>query len=103
MPVESTKCFSTKKKKKKWSKNSKNYRTRKFLATNLTPWVPANEDELQSNFSSDLYLTFISKPEEKIYDVAFKNIFSVLKKTIKNARKLPFFYQFDEPSDLYES
>ena len=38
------------------------------------------EDELQSYPSSDLYLTFIIEPKDKIYDVAFKNILSVFKK-----------------------
>ena len=65
--------------KKQWN-NLKNYRIRKFLATNLTPQAFDHEDEQQSNLSSTLYLAFIFKPENKINDVTFEMIFSVLKK-----------------------
>ena len=65
-------------------KNSKNYRTRKFLTTNLIRQTSDNEDELQFDPSSEIYLSFIFKPEDKIHDFAFENKLSVLKKSKEN-------------------
>ena len=60
--------------------------------------ISDNEDEIQSNLSSDSYLTFIFKPEDKISDIAFENMLSVLKKFKLKLEGNLLFYQFDEPA-----
>ena len=48
-------------------------------------------------------LTFIFKPEGKICDVAFENIFNVLKKLKLKMQEDNLFYQLVEPVDVNES
>ena len=81
MPISERSPHGQMLQRKEWQKNSISYRTRKFLATSLILQASDNEDKLECNPSSNLSLTFIFKPEDKIFDVAFENILSVLKKS----------------------
>ena len=72
----------------------KNYRTKKLLAKNLTLKASDTEDKLKYNPSSDLYSTFIFKPKDKIYVVAFENIHSILKRINLKYKEISFFMNF---------
>lgn len=57
LPISQRSLHDQRLQREEWRKNSKNYRTRKFLSANLTPQVSDNEDGSQFNSTSNLFQT----------------------------------------------